>query len=139
MVYAGLSEVEAIQAGTKNAAISTNLAGRVGEIAEGKIADLIVVNGDPSTNIRVLVDKRNIEVVIQDGVVVQFDDADLEVRRGYREHVVAYAQKPLTYDVVYGEGPPVGHEAIVVTSSDSRDLLSSLARRELDAQAVVDA
>ena len=139
MVYAGLSEVEAIQAGTKNAAISTNLAGHVGEIAEGKIADLIMVKGDPSRNIRVLVDKRNIEVVIQDGAVVQFDDADLGVRRGYREHVLAYAQKPLTYDIVYGEGPPVGHEAIVVTSSDSRDLLSSLARRELDAQAVVDA
>jgi hypothetical protein len=87
----------------------------------------------------VLVDKRNIEMVIQDGSVVEFDDADLEVRRGYREHVIAYAQKPLTYDVVYGDGPPVGHEAIVISRSDSMDLLSSLARRELDAQAVVDA
>jgi imidazolonepropionase-like amidohydrolase len=139
MVYAGLSEVEAIRAATKNAAITTNLAGRVGEVAEGMIADVIVVNGDPSRNIRVLVDKRNIEMVIQDGSLLEFDDADIEVRRGYREHVIAYAQKPLTYDVVYGDGPPVGHEAIVISQSDSMDLLSSLARRELDAQAVVDA
>jgi imidazolonepropionase-like amidohydrolase len=139
MVYAGLNELEAIRAGTRNAAITTNEAGRVGEIAEDMLADVIVVNGDPSRNIRVLVDKRNIEVVIKAGEIVRFDDPDLDVRHGYREHVVAYAQKPLTYDVVYGDGAPVGHEVIVRSVSDSKDLLGSLEQRELDAQAVVDA
>jgi len=39
----------------------------------GKRADLLVINGDPLANIRVLLDKNCIETVIKDGKEVQFD------------------------------------------------------------------
>jgi imidazolonepropionase-like amidohydrolase len=139
MVYAGLTELEAIRAGTKDAAMTTSLGDQVGEVAAGKRADLLVVNGDPSTNIRVLVDKRNIEVVIKDGIVVQFDEERVEPRWQHPERVMTFSLDDLTYDRVYGEGPPEGHPVPMWTRDESKDLAADLRRRELDARAVVDA
>ena len=44
------------------------------------IADIIIVDGDPVNDIRVLQDKRRIETVIQDGQPVVFDE---EARSGW--------------------------------------------------------
>ena len=102
-------------------------------------ADLIVVNGDPSKNIRVLVDKRNIEVVIKGGSVVDFDEEELDTRWSHPERVMTYSLDELTYDTVFGDGPPVGHEVPMWTMAEGKDLASDLRKRELDARAVVDA
>ena len=139
MVYAGLTELEAIRSATKDAAITTSLGDQVGEVAEGKYADLLVVKGDPSKNIRVLVDKRNIEVVIKGGSVVQFDDEELETRWAHPERVMTFSLDDLTYDKVYGEGSPEGHPVPLWTREQSKDIAAELRHRELDARAVVDA
>jgi imidazolonepropionase-like amidohydrolase len=139
MVYAGMSELEAIRSATKDAAVTTSLGERVGEVAEGKYADLIVVNGDPSKNIRVLVDKRNIEVVIKGGAVVQFDEERVERRWAHPQRVMTFSLDDLTYDRVYGEGPPEGHPVPLWTTEQSKDVAADLRRHELDARAVVDA
>lgn len=139
MVYAGLTPLEAIRAATKDAAVTTSLGDRVGEIAEGKYADLIVVNGDPSKNIRVLVDKRNIEVVIKGGAVVEFDDNDVEPRWVHPDRVMTFSLDDLTYDKVYGEGPPVGHQVPLWTREEAKDLASALLSREVDARILEDA
>jgi imidazolonepropionase-like amidohydrolase len=139
MTYAGMSALEAIRAGTKDAAVTTNIAGQVGEVAEGMYADLIVVNGDPSKNIRVLVDKRNVEVVIKGGSIIDFDEKELDARWSHPERVMTYSLDDLTYDTVYGDGPPVGHEVPMWTRDKGKDVATDLRKRELDARAVVDA
>ncbi len=58
MTYAGLSSLEAIQAGTQNGATMLDLEGKVGVVAEGMIADMIVVDGDPVEDINVLQDRQ---------------------------------------------------------------------------------
>jgi imidazolonepropionase-like amidohydrolase len=73
-VYAGLSPLEAIQAGTSHGAVMVNLDGEVGEIAVGKLADVLVVSGDPSIDLGVLSDPDNIEVVILNGVIQEFEE-----------------------------------------------------------------
>jgi imidazolonepropionase-like amidohydrolase len=66
MVEAGLSPMEAIMAGTKNAADNLGKASELGTIEEGKLADMIVVAGNPLDNIETT---RNIKMVIKDGSV----------------------------------------------------------------------
>ena len=40
---------------------------KLGTIAAGKYADLLVVDGDPAADIRVLADPKNIKVIMKDG------------------------------------------------------------------------
>jgi len=65
LVEAGFSPVEAIRIATLNGATYLGLADRIGSIAPGKAADLVVVAGDPSKKIT---DIENVETVFKDGV-----------------------------------------------------------------------
>ncbi len=67
MVQAGLTPQQAIQAGTRNAAQLLGKLDDLGTLEAGKLADLIVVDGDPLTDISVI---HNIELVIKNGSIV---------------------------------------------------------------------
>jgi imidazolonepropionase-like amidohydrolase len=66
---AGLTALEALAAGTSVAADACGLAD-VGRVQEGAIADLLVVDGDPVADPRVLLDPDRIWLVVQGGRVV---------------------------------------------------------------------
>ena len=51
MTTVGLSDKEALLAGTRDAAEAVGLGDRIGTLEPGKEADLLVVEGDPSQNI----------------------------------------------------------------------------------------
>jgi imidazolonepropionase-like amidohydrolase len=72
LVEAGFTPLEAIHIATYNGAQYLGDAEKVGTIAPGKQADLIVVKGDPSTKIE---DIENVETVFKDGV--GYDSAKL--------------------------------------------------------------
>ena len=65
LVEAGLTPLEAIRIGTFNGAAYLGLDRRIGSIAAGMDADLIVVAGDPSAKID---DIEKVETVFKDGV-----------------------------------------------------------------------
>jgi enamidase len=65
LVEAGFSPLEAIRIGTLNGAAFLGRDARVGSIAVGKQADLVVVNGNPAANIG---DIRNVDTVFKQGV-----------------------------------------------------------------------
>jgi imidazolonepropionase-like amidohydrolase len=65
MVEAGLTPLEAIRVATLNGAISLGREGTIGSIAVGKNADLVLIKGDPSSNIA---DIEKVETVFKDGV-----------------------------------------------------------------------
>lgn len=67
----GMSPMEAITAATRSAAEAVGLASRVGTLARGKLADVIVVNGNPLNDVKVLGDPANIVVVIKEGTIVK--------------------------------------------------------------------
>ena len=65
LVEAGFSPTEAIRIATLNGATYLGLADRIGTVAAGKNADLMVVKGDPS---KTIADIENVEIVFKDGV-----------------------------------------------------------------------
>lgn len=69
LVDAGLTPMEAIQSATLRAAQMQGVADQVGTVTAGKLADVIVVDGDPLQQIEVL--QHRVERVIQNGRVVK--------------------------------------------------------------------
>jgi len=70
LVEAGLSPMQALQAATGLAAECLGLERDIGTIEKGKQADLVVVDGDPLADIRVLEDARRIRLVMKGGITV---------------------------------------------------------------------
>jgi imidazolonepropionase-like amidohydrolase len=103
MTYGGLTAMEAIVAGTRNGAKMMNLEGLAGQLTPGAYADVILVNGDPLKDIRVLQHKRNIETVIKGGSVVEFRDKELQTRWTHDRGLI-YSIEHMTYDGVFGDG-----------------------------------
>jgi imidazolonepropionase-like amidohydrolase len=64
LVEAGFSPLQAIRIATLNGAIYLGRDARIGSIAAGKNADLLVVKGDPAARIA---DIENVELVFKDG------------------------------------------------------------------------
>ena len=50
----------------------------LGSVEQGKLADLLIVDGDPSKDIKVLQDRDNIKAVIKNG---EFITQDLDMSR----------------------------------------------------------
>ncbi|HEY0988045.1 MAG TPA: amidohydrolase family protein, partial [Kofleriaceae bacterium] len=65
LVEAGFTPVEAIQIATLNGATYLGQQDRIGSIAEGKNADLVVIKGNPAIQIS---DIESVEIVFKDGV-----------------------------------------------------------------------
>ena len=72
LVEAGFTPVEAIHVATSNGAEFLGELDKVGTLAVGKVADIVVINGDPAANIR---DVEKVEIVFKDGV--GYDSAKL--------------------------------------------------------------
>jgi imidazolonepropionase-like amidohydrolase len=66
MVEYGLSPTEALVAATRNAAENIDLLHEVGTLEVGKLADLVLLAGDPTADISVT---HNVVMVVKDGVV----------------------------------------------------------------------
>jgi len=67
MVEGGLPPLAAIEAATGGGARALGLQDEVGVVAPGKLADLVVVDGDPLADVRVLSDRARIWLVLQGG------------------------------------------------------------------------
>lgn len=70
MVRYGMSEMDAIVAATKTSAEALWWQNRIGTIEPGKLADVLIINGNPLNDIKILQDKDKIELVIKNGEIV---------------------------------------------------------------------
>jgi imidazolonepropionase-like amidohydrolase len=70
LVEMGLSPMQAIQTATLNSAKLLKMDHLIGSIEEGKLADLVIVDGNPLDNIKVLQDKGRLKWVLQDGEAI---------------------------------------------------------------------
>jgi imidazolonepropionase-like amidohydrolase len=65
LVAAGFTPEEAIRIATLNGATFLGEDSRIGTLTTGKQADIVIVRGNPATNIT---DIRNVQLVFKDGV-----------------------------------------------------------------------
>ena len=79
MAEAGLTPEKIISAGTQNAAEHLGLLDDLGTIESGKIADLIIIAGDPLKDISLL---HHIQIVIKAGQVVYNVEAEATTPKG---------------------------------------------------------
>lgn len=85
LVKAGLTPSQALQIATRNGARYTRTSNERGSVTAGKLADLVLVDGDPTRNIA---DIRKVAAVITRGYLIYPSEID-----------VAYGIKPFVTDV----------------------------------------
>ena len=69
LVEAGLTPMQALRSATQWAAQCLGLERELGTIEKGRLADLVVVNGSPLSDVTVLLDAARIELVLKSGAV----------------------------------------------------------------------
>lgn len=94
----GLTPLQAISCATANGALALRMPGEVGVLAEGLRADVLVVDGDPSTDVSVLGDRRNLRHVISRGVPVDLGGPWPERSPLPGERVGMWSAEPLTWE-----------------------------------------
>ena len=67
MVECGMTPMQAIVSTTKTASECVHMASDVGTLEAGKLADLLVIDGDPLADIKLLQDKERIKLIVQGG------------------------------------------------------------------------
>lgn len=82
MIFHGLTPAQALVAATSAAAQALGLGQHVGTIEEGKLADLLVVDGDPLAAPELLADPARIWLVLQLGVPVAGQALEREIMPG---------------------------------------------------------
>jgi imidazolonepropionase-like amidohydrolase len=98
----GLSPLEAITCATRNGALALRRdEGTIGVVAEGAAADLLVVEGDPSRDVSVVGDRRNLRAVVSRGRPVDLDRPWPERAPLAGEKVGLWSAEPLTWDRVH--------------------------------------
>jgi imidazolonepropionase-like amidohydrolase len=89
LVRAGLTPTEALRGATLNPALFLNMSDRLGSVAERKLADLVLLDGDPLRDIKNttrihaiadgrLFDRATLDRVLQDLVRTEMNDSSNE-------------------------------------------------------------
>lgn len=94
----GMTTLEAIKAATSANAVALRLDGETGAIEEGRLADIIIIDGDPSRDVTVLGDIERIKHVFVGGEAMPLDP--MAPKRGDPAgwRVSHYGERILNYD-----------------------------------------
>ncbi len=97
----GLSPLEAIRAATSANACALQLDGQTGAIEEGRLADVIVVDGDPAKDVTVLGNTERIKHVLVGGTCMPLDPIAPDRKDPPDWRVSHYGNRILNYGFVY--------------------------------------
>jgi imidazolonepropionase-like amidohydrolase len=83
--YAGMTPMEAIVAATRHGGAMMMRGDELGQVKEGYLADLLLVDGDPVSNLAILLDQSKILAIMKDGVFCK--TPPVNARAGYARSV----------------------------------------------------
>lgn len=69
--YVGLHPLEVLRCATRTGAEIMGRGHELGTLEPGKLADLLVIDGDPLADISVLEDRRRFRIVMQGGTIIE--------------------------------------------------------------------
>jgi imidazolonepropionase-like amidohydrolase len=92
----GMKPMAAIKAATSNNAAAFGWKGEVGTLEAGARADILIVDGDPLTDIAILSDGTKITTILQDGIEVERRQPISERRRMAHERGFSVSQQKLS-------------------------------------------
>ncbi len=98
----GFTPLEAIRAGTSECARALRLEGETGAIAAGRLADLLIVDGNPAEDVAVLADPGRIRRVWIGGRGMPLDPIEPERADPPGWRVSTHSDRILNYDFVNG-------------------------------------
>lgn len=98
----GLTPIEAITCATHNNAIAMRQADHLGVVAEGYLADVLIVDADVARDVTVLQDRSNLRAVISKGVPVDLSAPWPERAKIAGEKIGNWATDILTYERATG-------------------------------------
>jgi imidazolonepropionase-like amidohydrolase len=101
--YMGFSPLEAITAATSNGAMALRMEGEVGALRPGYRADVLVVDGDPMRDIKILQDKSRIHHVVSRGEPINLERPIPERKVYPGERVRFLAACPLTQSLALSD------------------------------------
>ncbi|PTU30124.1 amidohydrolase family protein [Stenotrophobium rhamnosiphilum] len=80
--YYGYTPAEALQCATRNGGLLMTYGSseRQGEITQGHLADLLLVDGDPLSDLSVMLDAKRLVVIMKDGQIHKNESAALQQR-----------------------------------------------------------
>ncbi|TFW18315.1 amidohydrolase family protein [Duganella callida] len=118
LVKAGLTPAQALQVATRNGARYTRTSNERGSIVPGKLADIVLVDGDPTKHIE---DVRKVSAVITRGYVIY--PSEIDATLGIAPFVTAAPQVIKTSTPVAGiyGGSNDGARARIDTTARKRD------------------
>ena len=99
--HLGMSPLQAISCGTREAAFAVDPDG-IGALERGRFADVLVMNGDPLADIRILQDKSKIHAVFKGGEPVDLVEPAPALRWPW-EKSLEISHGELRYDAVHGK------------------------------------
>jgi imidazolonepropionase-like amidohydrolase len=73
--FYGYSPAEALVCATRNGGLAMGYGGELGTLQPGKLADLILIDGDPIADISILAGPEKVSFVMKDGVVQKISPA----------------------------------------------------------------
>jgi len=74
--HLGLTPLQAIQCATENGALCLRLKDKVGTIQKNRLADLLVVKGDPSKDVTLLGQREQLHAVMANGNFIDLQRKD---------------------------------------------------------------
>ena len=77
----GMTPMQAICAGTSYAGELMGMPGELGLIKEGQLADILLVDGDPLADVRILQDRDRLLAIMKDGAFHKRPQADLRIQQ----------------------------------------------------------
>ena len=98
--HLGMSPLQAITCGTKEAAFAVDPDG-IGSLEKGRWADVLIVDGNPLADIRILQDKTKIAAVFKGGTSIGLQRRANATRWPW-ERSLEISQGELRYETVFG-------------------------------------
>eukprot|EP01065_Artemidia_motanka_P027047 TRINITY_DN32283_c0_g1_i1.p1 TRINITY_DN32283_c0_g1~~TRINITY_DN32283_c0_g1_i1.p1 ORF type:complete len:496 (+),score=168.99 TRINITY_DN32283_c0_g1_i1:62-1489(+) len=97
----GMTPLQALRCGTYEGAFALGLGDRVGVLKEGCLADVLVVDGDPTKDVGVLSKKECLSAVVSKGKLVDLDQPWPERLPMPGEKIGQWSSQPLTYQLAH--------------------------------------